>query len=87
MGLGGRLGKAVLKRIESSPAVQAQIARSERTMPVTRAARKAAYSPLDDETAKAKLREDLDAEPEIVEEAVAHFHRQVDKSTIAPPVY
>ncbi len=84
MGLGGRLGKEVLKRIEASPGVQERIARSERTMPVTGAAHKAAFSPLDDETVKAKLREDLDADPEIVEEAVAleeavaHFHRLDD---------
>jgi hypothetical protein len=78
MGLGGWLGKAVLKRIEASPGIQERIARSERTMPVTDAAHKAAFSPLDDETVKAKLREDLDAEPEIVEEAVAHFHRLDD---------
>jgi hypothetical protein len=78
MGLGGRLDKAMLKRIESSPGVQERIARSERTMPVIRAAHKAAFSPLDDETVKAKLREDLDAEPEIVEEAASHFHRLDD---------
>jgi hypothetical protein len=80
MGLGGWLGRAVLKRIEASPGVQERIARSEWTMPVTGAAHKAAFSPLDDETVKAKLRDDLDAEPEIVEEAVAHFYRLDDYS-------
>jgi len=78
MGLGGRLGKAVLKRIEASPAVQEQMARSERTMPVLRAARKEAYSSLDDEAAKAKLGERLEAEPEIVEEALTHFRQRDD---------
>lgn len=78
MSLGGQLGRAVLKRIEASPGVQERMARSERTMPVTGAAHKAAFSPLDDEAVKAKLLENLDAEPEIVEEAVAHFHRLDD---------
>lgn len=78
MGLGGRLGKAVLKRIEASPTVQEQMARSERTMPVLRAAHKAAYSSLDDESAKANLGEHLEAEPEVVEEALTHFLRRDD---------
>jgi hypothetical protein len=83
MGLGGRLGKAVLKRIEASPGVQERIARSERTMPVTRAARKEAYSSLDDEGAKARLSERLEAEPEVfgpevVEEALIHFGQRDD---------
>jgi hypothetical protein len=81
MGLGARLGKAVLKRIEASPGVQEQIARSERTMPVTRAAHKEAYSPLDDEAAKASLCERLEAErevtgPEVVQEALTHFRQR-----------
>jgi len=50
MSISGRLGRAVLRRIESSPGVQEQVARSERTMPVTRAAHRVAYSALDDET-------------------------------------
>jgi hypothetical protein len=78
MGLGGRLGTAVLKRIEASPTVQEKMARSERTMPVTRAAHKEAYSSLDDESAKARLRERLEAEPEVVEEALTHFLRRDD---------
>lgn len=83
MGLGGRLGKAVLKRIEASPAVQEQMARSERTMPVTRAAHKEAYSPLDDEAAKARLCERLEAErevagPEVVQETLTHFRQRDD---------
>jgi len=83
MGLGGRLGKAVLKRIEASPAVQEQMARSERTMPVTRAAHKEAYSPLDDEAAKARLCERLETErevagPEVVQEALTHFRQRDD---------
>jgi hypothetical protein len=83
MGLGGRLGKAVLKRIEASPAVREQTARSERTMPVTRAARKEAYSSLDDEATKARLSERLEAEPEVtgpevVEEALIHFGQRDD---------
>jgi hypothetical protein len=78
MSLGGRLGKAMLKRIEASPAVQEQMARSERTMPVTRAARKEAYSSLDDESAKARLCERLEAEPEVVEEALTHFRQRDD---------
>lgn len=78
MGLGGQLGRAVLKRIEASPGVQERIARSERTMPVTRAARKEAYSPLDDESAKVSLCERLEAEPEIVEETLTHFGRRDD---------
>jgi hypothetical protein len=78
MGLAGQLGKAVLKRIESSPGVQAQIARSERTTPVLRVARKAAYSSLDDEAAKAMIRERLDVEAPVVEEALTHFRRRDD---------
>lgn len=77
MGVSRRLGKAVLKRIEASPRVQAQIARSERTAPVTRAAHKAAFSSLDDEAAKTKLGEQLKAEPHVAE-ALAHFHRPDD---------
>jgi hypothetical protein len=52
-------------------------------MPVTRAARKDAYSSLDDEAAKARLCEHLEAErevagPEVVQEALTHFRQRDD---------
>jgi hypothetical protein len=78
VGLGKRVGTAVLKRIEASPGVQAQVARSERTAPVTRAARKAAHSPLDDATVAAELGEQLDAAPSVTEEAIPQFDRRDD---------
>jgi hypothetical protein len=78
MSLGARLGKVILKRIESSPAVQERMARSERTMPVTRVAHRVAYGSLDDEAAKLSLREQLDVEPEVLDEALADFHSRDD---------
>jgi len=76
MSLSGRFARAVLKRVEASPRAQARIARSERTRPVISAARGAAYSSHDDETARAKLCERLTGDAEAVEEALAHYlHR------------
>jgi hypothetical protein len=79
MSLGGWLGKTVLKRIESIPAIQEQMARSERTRPVVHAARSAAYGRLDDAAAKAKLREELlrlKIDLEVLKEALDHYNRQ-----------
>jgi hypothetical protein len=77
--LAGRLGTALLKRIEASPRVQAEMERRERTRPVTRAALRAAHSADDEETAKAKLREWLQtADPGAVNEALAHFGARDD---------
>ena len=78
MGLGAVLGKVMLKRIESSPRVQEQIARSGRTMPVTRAARKAAYSSLDDEVAKLKLSKELSADAAVIQETLANYPSRDD---------
>ncbi len=69
MGLKGRLGSAVMKRIEALPAVRAEMERSERIGPSQRTARDLAHSPLDDEAVVAKLRERLDASQPILEEA------------------
>jgi hypothetical protein len=74
MSLRARLGKTILKRIESAPAIQERMARSERTMPVIRAAHRAAYGSLDDEAAKINLREQLNGGAEILEEALADLH-------------
>lgn len=73
MSLGGRLGRAVLKRIEANPEFQAQKERSKRTRPVMRAAKRAAHSSLDDETAKTELRENLAADLQVVDETLTHF--------------
>ena len=74
--LTGRLGRAVLKRIEASPAVQGKVERSERMGPVIRAAWAAAYSPLDDGETKLKLQKQLESlgvAPQLVAEALADF--------------
>jgi hypothetical protein len=49
MTLKGRLGKAVQRRVEAMPSVQAAMARSERIAPIHQAAHRAAYSALDAE--------------------------------------
>ena len=69
MTLKGRLGKAVQRRIEAMPSVQAAMARSERIAPIHQAAHRAAYSALDDEAAKDMLSEQLRADPAVVKEA------------------
>lgn len=76
MSLGGRLGRAVLKRIEANPEFQAQKERSERTMPVMRAAQRAAHSSLDDETARTELRESLAQDPQVIDETLNHFRQR-----------
>jgi hypothetical protein len=79
MSLKGRLGGAVMKRIEALPSVQAGIQRTARTGPSEAAARKLAYTRLDDEAAKAKLCEQLDATPEVLTEtAIAMSKRRED---------
>ena len=69
MSLKGRLGGAVMKRIEALPSVQAERERSARTAPSETAARKLAHSRLDDEIASAKLRERVDASRAVLKEA------------------
>ncbi len=78
MSLAGRIGKAVLKRIEASPRVQAQMASLERTGPVILAARNAAYSACDDEAAKAKLCDRIQVGPQLVDEALSNFDHRAD---------
>jgi hypothetical protein len=78
MSLKGRLGSAVMKRIEALPFVQAEKERSERTAPSETAARKLAYSRLDDEAARAKLRERLDASPAVLKEATIAMSKHRD---------
>lgn len=69
MSLKGRLGKAVMKRVEAMPSIQAANERSERIGPTLRAAMKAAYSPLGDEAARMELASRLASDPEILREA------------------
>jgi hypothetical protein len=78
MSLKGRLGGAVMKRIEALPWVQAEKERSERTGPSETAAIKLAPSALDDETATAKLRERLDASPAVLQEATIAMSKRRD---------
>jgi hypothetical protein len=79
MSLKGRVGKAVLKRIEALPTVQAQIERAEHWKPVLRAAMDAAYSSLNDAEAKAKLRERLNAKSTVVEEVLTSLAHGRDR--------
>ena len=69
MSLKEQLGKAVMKRIEAMPSVQAAKERFERISPAQRAAKDAAYSSLDDEAAKLALRDRINADPEVLKEA------------------
>ena len=79
MSLKGRLGGTVMKRIEALPSVQAETQRAERTGPSEAAARKLAYTRLNDEAAKAKLCELLDATPEVLKEtAIVMSKRRED---------
>ena len=79
MSLKGRLGGTVIKRIEALPSVQAETQRAERTGPSEAAARKLAYTRLNDEAAKAKLCELLDATPEVLKEtAIVMSKRRED---------
>lgn len=78
MGLKAQLGKAVMKRVEAMPAVQAQKERSERISPVQRAARKLAYISQDDETAKLALAELLEADSDVVKEATIDLAQRRD---------
>jgi hypothetical protein len=78
MSLKGRLGSAVMKRIEALPAVQAEMERSERTGPSERLAMKLALSPLEDDAAVAKLRAQVDTGPAILEEAAIAMSKQRD---------
>jgi hypothetical protein len=78
VGLGALLGRAVLKRVESSPKVQEAMARSARTMPVTRAATKAAYTSLDDEAARLELSGELNADAEVIRETLANYPSRDD---------
>jgi hypothetical protein len=78
MSLKGRLGSAVMKRIEAMPAIQAAKERSERVLPAQRAAKEAAYGPLDDEAAKVALGDRLEDEPEILKEATIDLARRRD---------
>jgi hypothetical protein len=76
MSLKGQLGEAVLKRIAAIPAVQTEMERAERRMPVLRAARDAAYSSLDDEQAQARVAQSLDADASVIEDALELLERQ-----------
>jgi hypothetical protein len=67
MSLKTRVRKAVLRRIEALPIVQAQMERAEHEKPVLGAAMNAAYSSLDDGEAARQLRERLDAESSAVQ--------------------
>jgi len=78
MSLKGQLGKAVMKRIEASPAMQAQKERSERISPAQRAARQTAHSSLNDEDAKLALRDRLDADSSVLTEATIDLARRRD---------
>ncbi len=71
MSLKGQLGKALLKRLETIPAVQAEVERAKRRGPLLQAARRAAFSSLDDEQAKAKLARNLNAGTAVIEDALA----------------
>jgi hypothetical protein len=78
MSLKGWLGSAVMKRIEAMPAIQAAKERSERISPAQRAAKEAAYGPLDDESAKAALRERIGGEAEVLTEATIDLAKHRD---------
>jgi hypothetical protein len=78
MSLKGRVGSAVMKRIEALPSVQAEMERSERIGPSQRAARDLAHSPLEDEAAVAKLGERLDAGQAVLEEAAIAMSKRRD---------
>jgi len=78
VGLKAQLGKAVMKRVEAMPAVQAQKERSERVSPAQRAARKLAYSSQDDETAKLALAELLEVDANVLREATIDLARRRD---------
>jgi hypothetical protein len=78
MSLKGRLGSAVMKRMEAMPAIQAEKERSERISPAQRAAKQAAYGPLDDEAAKAALRERIGGEAEALREATIDLAKRRD---------
>ena len=76
MSLKEQLGKAVLKRFEAMPAVQAQMERSKRVSPSQRAARELAYSSLNDEAAKTALAERLSADAGVLKEATIDLARR-----------
>ncbi len=78
MSLKGRLGNAVMKRIEAMPAIQAAKERSERISPAQRAAREAAYGPVDDEAAKVALGGRIGDEAEVLKEAAIHLAKRRD---------
>jgi hypothetical protein len=78
MSLAGRLGKALLNRMEALPGVQEEMERAERTAPVIRVGRNVAYGSLDDEKVKAMLCERPEAEPKVVDEALTHFRWRDD---------
>jgi hypothetical protein len=78
MSLKGQLGKAVMKRIEAMPAVQAEKERQERIWPTRRAAMDAAYGSLDDEAAKLSLRGRLEADSKVLKEATIVLARHRD---------
>jgi hypothetical protein len=78
MGLKARVGKAVQKRIEAMPSIQAEKERSERIAPVQRAAWKAAYGAPDDASARVALRDRLQAGPDILAEATIDLSRRRD---------
>lgn len=78
MSLKARLGKAVQRRIAAMPSVQEGIARSKRIAPIHKAARHVAENELDDETAKARLSERLNADPAVIREATIDLSRRRD---------
>jgi len=78
MSLKARLGKAVQRRIEAMPSVQAAMARSKRVAPIQHAAHRAAESSLDDEAARNTLSEQLEADPAVVREATIELSRRRD---------
>jgi hypothetical protein len=78
MSLKARLGKAVQRRIEAMPSVQAAKARSERIAPIQHAAHRAAYSRLDDEAARNMLSEQLQADRAALKEATIDLARRRD---------
>jgi hypothetical protein len=78
MSIKGRLGSAVMRRIERMPAVREAAAREERLGPVRRAAMAAASSTADEETARDRLRARLAAPEEVVREATIELSKHRD---------
>ncbi len=78
MGLARAMGRTIMKRLESSPAVREQMEKSERARPVLGEVNRLVYSPLGDSEVCARLRERVPGDGVGVTEALEHSARMRD---------